>query len=100
MHFCTEDGAYAFASIENTKGKQSPGKFRCRMRLPANFLNGKTYIISIYVTSFGPTHVHALLKDVLVLSVIDELDSVTRQTYDGIFPGALRPLMEWEIHSA
>lgn len=99
LHFCTEDGAYAFASIENTGGRQNPGKYRCRMRLPANFLNGKTYIISIYVTSFGPTHVHALLKDVLVLNVIDELDSVTRQTYEGIFPGAVRPLMDWEIHS-
>jgi hypothetical protein len=70
------------------------------MRVPANFLNGKTYFISIYVTSFGPTHVHALLKDVLVLNVIDELDSVTRQTFDGIFPGALRPIMDWEIRSA
>jgi lipopolysaccharide transport system ATP-binding protein len=100
LHFCTEDGAYAFASIENTKGTKSPGRYRCRMRLPANFLNGKTYIISIYVTSFGPTHVHALLKDVLILNVIDELDSVTRQTYDGIFPGALRPLMDWEIQIA
>ena len=100
LHFCTEDGAYAFASIENTEGRQNPGKYRCRMRLPANFLNGKNYIISIYVTSFGPTHVHALLKDVLVLNVIDDLDSVTRQTYDGIFPGAVRPLMDWEIRSA
>jgi lipopolysaccharide transport system ATP-binding protein len=100
LHFCTEDGAYAFASIENTKGRRGPGRYQCRMRLPANFLNGKTYVISIYVTSFGPTHVHALLKDVLVLNVIDDLDSVTRQTYDGIFPGALRPLMDWEIHSA
>jgi hypothetical protein len=70
------------------------------MRLPANFLNGKTYIISIYATSFGPTHVHVLLKDVLVLNVIDDLNSVTRQTYDGIFPGALRPLMDWEVDSA
>ena len=100
LHFCTEDGAYAFASIENTENRQSPGKYRCRMRLPANFLNGKNYIISIYVTSFGPTHVHALLKDVLTLNVIDELDSVTRQTYDGIFPGAVRPVMDWEIHPA
>ena len=99
LHFCTEDGAYAFASIENTGGRQNPGNYRCRMRLPANFLNGKTYIISIYVTSFGPTHVHALLKDVLVLNVIDDLDSVTRQTYEGLFPGAVRPLMDWEINS-
>jgi hypothetical protein len=67
------------------------------MHLPANFLNGKTYIITIYVTSFEPTHVHALLKDVLILNVIDELDSITRQTYNGMFPGAIRPLLDWEL---
>jgi lipopolysaccharide transport system ATP-binding protein len=100
LHFCTEDGAYAFASIENTPGGRGPGKYRCRMRLPANFLNAKKYIITIYVTSFGPTHVHALLRDVLMLDVVDELDAVTRQTYEGFFPGALRPVMDWEVQTA
>lgn len=97
LHFVTDDGAYAFASIENTQGPRNPGRHRCRMRLPPNFLNGKTYIITIYVTSFEPTHVHALLKDVLILNVIDELDSITRQTYNGMFPGAIRPLLDWEL---
>jgi hypothetical protein len=100
LHFVTDDGAYAFASIENTTGPRDPGQYRCRMRLPPDFLNGKTYIITIYVTSFEPTHVHALLKDALILNVIDELDSITRQNYNGIFPGALRPLLEWELQSA
>ncbi len=100
LHFCTDEGAFAFGSYEITTDGRSPGKYQCRMRLPANFLNGKTYFISIYATSFGPTHVHALLKDVMVLDVIDELDSITRQSYSGIFQGALRPLMEWETRAA
>ena len=99
LHFSTDDGAYAFASIDNTVGKKEPGKHRARMRLPPNFLNAKTYIVTIYVTSFGPTHVHALLRDVLVLNVVDELNSVTRQTYEGLFPGAVRPVMDWETHA-
>ena len=100
LHFCTDGGAFAFGSYEITTDGRSPGDYQCRMRLPANFLNGKTYFISIYATSFGPIHVHALLKDVLVLDVTDELDSITRQSYPGIFQGALRPLMEWQTRSA
>jgi lipopolysaccharide transport system ATP-binding protein len=99
LHFSTDDGAYAFASIDNTAGRRDPGRYRCRMRLPPNFLNAKRYMITIYVTSFGPTHVHALLRDVLTLDVVDELDSVTRQGYEGIFPGALRPVMDWEVRA-
>ena len=99
LHFSTDDGAYAFASIENTQTRRGPGSYRARMRLPENFLNGKTYIVTIYVTSFEPTHVHALLNDVLILNVIDDLGSITRQTYNGSVPGAVRPLLDWEVRS-
>jgi lipopolysaccharide transport system ATP-binding protein len=97
LHFCTEDGTYAFASIENTPSKRSPGSYLCRMHLPANFLNSKSYLISIYLSSFDPDCVHVELKDVLVLNVVDDADSVTRQTYKGPFPGALRPVLQWEV---
>ncbi len=97
LHFCTDDGAYAFASIENTKVQQTCGRYTCRMQLPANFLNNKSYMISIYMSSFQPTYVHVELKDVLVLNVTDEPNSITRQTYNGPFPGAIRPMLHWEI---
>jgi len=97
LHFNTEDGAHAFASFENTPGRRQPGTYRARMRVPDNFLNGKTYIISVYVTSVEPVHVHAVLKDVLILNIIDDLGSISRQRYTGIFPGAVRPLLDWEV---
>jgi lipopolysaccharide transport system ATP-binding protein len=99
LHFCTEDGAYAFASIENTNCHRTSGRYQSRMHLPANFLNGKSYLISIYVSSFDPNHVHVELKDVLVLNVVDDMNSVTRQTYNGPFPGALRPVLQWEVEN-
>jgi hypothetical protein len=34
----------------------------------------------------------------LVLDVIDELDSITRQTYPGIFQGAVRPAFDWQTN--
>jgi lipopolysaccharide transport system ATP-binding protein len=100
LHFCTEEGAYAFASIENTNCPRTKGRFTSRMHLPANFLNGKSYMISIYMSSFRPNHVHVELRDVLVLSVVDDMDSITRQTYNGPFPGALRPVLHWEVEAA
>jgi lipopolysaccharide transport system ATP-binding protein len=97
LHFNTDDGAHAFASFENTPGRRPPGAYRARMRVPGNFLNGKTYILSIYMTSVEPDLLHASVKDALILNVIDDLGSITRQSYNGIFPGAVRPLLDWEV---
>jgi len=97
LHFCAEDGGYAFASIENTQSKRTLGSYHCRMHLPANFLNAKNYMISIYLSSFERNCVHVELKDVLVLNVVDDANSITRQSYSGPFPGALRPMLQWEV---
>jgi len=97
LHFNTDDGAHAFASFENTPGQRPPGAYQARMRVPENFLNAKTYILSIYVTSVEPDHLHASVKDALILNVIDDLGSITRQSYNGIFPGTVRPLLDWEV---
>ncbi len=99
LHLITEEGAHAFASIENTASPRAPGHYRALMRIPADFLNSKSYFISIYVSSFEPTRVHAMLKDVLVLNVIDDPASITRQRYQGPFPGAIRPALNWSVDS-
>jgi lipopolysaccharide transport system ATP-binding protein len=96
LHFCAEEGEYAFASIDSSVSPPNPGRYRSRMHLPANFLNAKGYRVSIYVSSFQPTQVHVELKDVLILNVTDEMTSSTRQGYSGPFPGVLRPLLHWD----
>jgi len=97
LHLTTDDGAYAFASIENSETCQSPGCYRAIMEIPANFLNSKSYYVSIYVSSFEPTRVHAMLRDVLALNVIDDPASITRQKYQGSFPGVVRPALNWLV---
>jgi hypothetical protein len=99
VHLTTDDGAYAFASIENTGASHRPGCYQAIMEIPANFLNSKSYYVSIYVTSFEPTRIHATLKDVLVLNIIDDPASVTRQKYQGPFQGTVRPLLRWDVAS-
>jgi len=37
------------------------------------------------------------LKDVLTLQVVDDIDAIARQGYEGSFPGVLRPVMEWIV---
>lgn len=97
LHFSTDDGAYAFASIENTQIGCEVGTYMARMRIPPHFLNAKGYLLSIYVSSFQPTRVHGEMKDVLVLNVVDHAFTPTRQGYQGPFPGAVRPLLDWSV---
>ena len=99
LHFSTLNGDYAFASIENSKASRKSGPMRCRMRLPPEFLNSKRYLISIYLTSLSPGHLHGFAKDALTLEVVDALSSETRQGYDGHIPGGVRPLMDWELRA-
>jgi lipopolysaccharide transport system ATP-binding protein len=96
LHFSSDDGAYAFASIDNTTSQKTMGYHKRRMHIPPNFFNDKIYLISIYVSSFQPDHAHIELKDALVLTVSDDMNSLTRQSYTGRFPGTLRPLLRWE----
>jgi hypothetical protein len=99
LHLTTEEGTHAFASIENTGVAHGPGRYRAIMEIPENFLNSKSYYVSIYVSSFDPTRVHAMLRDVLVLNIIDDPASVTRQRYQGSFPGVIRPALNWSVTS-
>ena len=95
LHFTMEDGTHAFASVDNTGESKGVGRHVLRLQIPPNFLNGRTYFITIFVSSFNPIRVHIELKDALVLNVIDSPLAVTRQGYNGPFPGAIRPVLEW-----
>jgi len=97
LHLIAEDGVHAFASFENTATPRGIGRFSARMWIPPNFLNAMRYHISIYFTSVRPAHLHFALKDVLTLQVVDDIDAIARQGYEGSFPGVLRPVMEWIV---
>ncbi len=103
--FTAEDGQPAFVSIQTINSEMiSEGTFTTTLHVPSGLLNSKSYAISVYATSFNPDSVHAELKDCVTINVIDDLYSSTRQSYQGTFPGVVRPKLAWatrisEIHT-
>ncbi len=95
VSFLTEDGIVAFVAIQQLQNKQVPGRYKTRLGIPASYFNAKSYILSIYASSFQPDRIHAELKDCLVLNVLDDIESPSRQSYQGVYPGALRPQFDW-----
>jgi len=72
------------------------GKYRSGCLIPANFLNNKTYSISVNIFD-GNYKNGVTFKDVLSLSVMD--DSFLRKNYTGGFAGMIRPTLNWETVS-
>jgi hypothetical protein len=65
------------------------------VEIPAEFLNSRSYTVSIYFTNVTNNKPDIELKDILVLEVVDNLDAPSRQDYKGYFPGVVRPVMPW-----
>lgn len=97
FHLHCTDGTHALATIQNDLSEElfQQGIYTSRVLIPRNFLNSRSYNISLYASSFSPTRVHVELRDILLVSVIDEANSITRQGYNGPFPGVVRPEFSW-----
>jgi len=95
IHLSTEDNTCAFACFEITNGVKKRGKIRSRVEIPAEFLNSRSYTVSIYFTNVTNNKPVIELKDILVLEVVDNMDAPSRQDYKGYFPGVVRPVMPW-----
>jgi lipopolysaccharide transport system ATP-binding protein len=95
IHLSTEDNTCAFACFEISKGVKKRGKIRSRVEIPAEFLNSRSYTVSIYFTNVTNNKPVIELKDILVLEVVDNLEAPSRQDYKGFFPGIVRPVMPW-----
>ncbi|MDU9047569.1 MAG: ABC transporter ATP-binding protein [Candidatus Electrothrix sp. Rat3] len=100
-----EDGKFVFISFAVNEIKPLKiGKHSLLCHIPSNFLNQNNYYISIGLVSYKPTRImHFHEHDVLSFDVVDPLEGVPTRP-EGIamneFPGAVRPLLEWEIMSA
>jgi lipopolysaccharide transport system ATP-binding protein len=95
IHLTTEDNTCAFACFEIANGVKKRGKIRSRVEIPAEFLNSRSYTVSIYFTNVKNNKPVIELKDILVLEAVDNLDAPSRQDYKGYFPGVVRPVMPW-----
>jgi lipopolysaccharide transport system ATP-binding protein len=102
FHFHRQDGTCAF--IVNATGieKLPTGDFFAECHFPANFLNDGLYSVQIAMTSFeSGVVVHINESDALLINVRDPIEGIlTRASYSGAMPGAVRPLLPWTIGSA
>jgi lipopolysaccharide transport system ATP-binding protein len=71
------------------------GLFRARCTLPANFLNGGLYYISVFVVTLGPLVIEAEAQQVISFNVFDT--GVMRTPGGGHhWAGVVRPRLPWQ----
>ena len=99
VHFITERGEHAFASVENTGSPAIQGINIVRLMVPGNFFNGLSYSVSAFLASHTSSHVHGSASEVLSFSVLDSPVAEARASYTGPYPGTVRPLLQWHKES-
>ena len=99
VHFITERGEYAFASVENSGNPATDGVNIVRLSVPGNFFNGISYSVSVYLASQTPMHVHGSVTEAVSFTVLDSPMAPARAGYVGPFPGCIRPLFQWSKES-
>ena len=77
---------------------RSPGLVRAVCDVPGNFIAEGQVFIVVAVCSYNPDIVHLLERDVVSFQIVDrsEGDGV-RGDYGGIWPGVVRPMLDWRI---
>lgn len=85
-------------------GQKVLGVYRARCSIPGGLLNTGTFSIGIAVTctDYGPT-VSYFERNALCFNVIEDLDITLNESrcgFAGVFPGVIRPQVQWEISKA
>ena len=101
-----EEGTEVFSTHdtgEEWRRRPRPrGRYTSAVRLPGNLLAEGTLIAHVSIMSHFPsTILHARAANVVAFQVLDEPGGVSaRGDYVGPMPGVVRPLLEWETHTA
>lgn len=97
-------GQYVFVTIDtgldfNSIKKSRAGRYISRCKIPENFMNAGKFIVGIALDSVYPAYMHFNEQDLLSVTVYDPMEGIlTRGSgYLGLFPGPMRPLLEWEL---
>jgi lipopolysaccharide transport system ATP-binding protein len=98
-HVYCHEGSCAFVVNAVNVRKLPPGEYSAECHIPANFMNDGLYSVRLALTSYGTgVSVHFDEKEVITFNVRDPIDGVlTRASYSGPIPGAVRPLLAWTL---
>lgn len=99
FHFYTGEGECAFVTHDTKKRSLEKGVYVSECLLPANFLNEGSYFVGLAMSSFDAgIAVHFYEKSCLSFNVSDPHQGIlTRPDHALPIPGAVRPLLNWEI---
>jgi len=83
--------------LGKSRKKFKKGSYVTVARIPPNLLAEGLVSLSVAIMSYDPYIVHFHEKEVLIFSVIDNMDgNSARGVYGGHFPGVVRPIIEWD----
>lgn len=97
--FYTANGDCAFVAVSNVISELCVGRYKAICNIPPNLLNEGAYFVGLAMSSFdsGVT-VHFFEKNALSFNVNDSMDNLsTRAGWAGVMPGAVRPVLNWEV---
>lgn len=98
--FFNEGGLCVFGTLDHDpewrNRSRPPGRYASSVCVPGNFLAEGALLVGAAMSSDHPFRIHFFERDVLGFHVRDSADGDTaRGTWDGDFPGAVRPLLPW-----
>lgn len=101
LQFNNESGTCVFVTQDlepQWRGKPRPrGRFVAAAWIPGNFLAEGALFVSVSIGTQQPLKVHAHQRDTVALHIVDSFDGESaRGDWDGVFPGQVRPLLEWQ----
>jgi lipopolysaccharide transport system ATP-binding protein len=97
---CDGEGRCAFATGDyhdrDCQRPRRPGRYRCSVEIPGNFLAEGMFSIDVSVATPSPALLHVWERGILTLHVVDPcVGDSARGDYAGEFPGAVRPMLPW-----
>ena len=107
LHLFNELGTCLFATNDFVSeawkaGPRPAGLVSSTCRIPGNFLAEGPVTVLVGLGSLGRQHaVHALEPDAVTFTVVDRSDGDgVRGHFTGSWPGAVRPMLEWDLTSS
>jgi lipopolysaccharide transport system ATP-binding protein len=99
FHFYRQDGTCAFVVNAINVKRLLSGEYSAECHIPANFLNDGLYSVGLALTSYeSGVSVHFSEMGAIMFNIRDPIDGVvTRASYSGPMPGAIRPLLAWTV---
>jgi lipopolysaccharide transport system ATP-binding protein len=100
FHFLTASGVYAFVSSQPPSILKT-GDYKAECIIPGDFLNEGTYFVGLAISSStNGIVVHYFQENAINFNVKDSMEgTVGRHGYVNVFPGVVRPRLNWKIQS-